>query len=236
MLRFVILSNESNSMQYKDIISKSMFNYDIHYETNCFFIIDKKFDEFCEKDFGGLIFLIDNSCFDPKTIINDIRNKYDLYSAFIIIINNKKEGKIQLINNMFLLKAIEKENINSDIKISVENIIKIICNKKKNLTFSYNKILYKMPFNDILYFEKELNSKKCKIICKNKTYHIYKSIIEIERIVDDRFVKTHQSTLVNKDNIKQVEFNTGIIHFDSNISCNLISRNYKKNLKEISTK
>lgn len=231
MLRFVVISSENNSIKYKNLISKSMFNDDIHYETTCFFSIDKKFDEFCEKDYGGLVFIIDNSDVDSINIINIIRNKFNLHSAFIVVINDN--SNIELENNMFLLKFINQDNLIENFQNSIKDIARIICNKKLSLTFLYNKILYKIPFNDILYFEKELNSKRCKIVCKKQIYYIYKSITEIQKMVDDRFVKTHQSTLVNKDNVKQVEFDTGVITFDSNASCNLISRNYKKNLKQM---
>lgn len=233
MLRFAIISSKNNGV-YKDIIDKVMINYDMFYEKCSFNANDKKFEEFCTANDGAAVILIEDGKLDSLNILNDIRKKYNCYASFIIIIDtDKKLNGIDILeNNPFLVDIIDVSLLNTKLEKNLCTIMNIIYNKKKVFSFYSDKILYKIPYSQILYIEKELNGKKVSIVCKQAVYEISKSIVEMEKLLDNRFVKSHQSALINKDNIDYIDFNSNKIVFENSKECNLISRTNKKNLRD----
>ena len=50
--------------------------------------------------------------------------------------------------------------------------------------------------------------------------------------LDERFYKTHRACFVNLKRIESVNFKENIIYFENDKKIDLLSRNYKKGLKE----
>lgn len=229
MLRFVIVSsNKENKERLENIINKAMISNDIYYENHYFSALNENFNLFCEQNYSTFVFIIDEINFPVLKLLENIKIVHKLYSAFIIVINHNNNITY---NEPFLLNTICDINYEEKLISNIKYIINVTHDKKEAFSFTYNNILYRIPYNDILYFEKELNSKKCKIVCKKETYIIYKSLTEIQKFLDERFIKSHQSTIINKENIKSIDFDNSVIIFSYNNSCNLISRGYKKHLK-----
>ncbi len=105
---------------------------------------------------------------------------------------------------------------------------------QSSFNFIFNNVYYQISHNDILYFEKSLNNNFTTIITKTSSYKIKKSITKITNEFKNSnvFFKTHQSCIVNLKNIKKVDFTNNIIYF-TNCKINLLSRDKKKELKEI---
>lgn len=235
MIRFALVSsNNINIGKFGNIIDRLLMNNNIYYETSVFDGNNKNFDDFCSNAYGSMVFIVEN---DGKININDIldkiRNVYKNHTAFIILIDGDKKLDFHEImsNYFFMCQIIEEVNFEMKLKNILSYIIDIIYSKKNVLTFIYEKSLYKIPYDDILYIEKELNGKKCMIVCAHKTYVTYKSLLEISKELDERFTRSHQSALINLRNVKEIDFLNNRIIFNDKIQCTLLSRNMKKNLK-----
>ena len=236
MIRFMLMSsNKKNIEECINKIDQLLMDNNIHYETHVFTNFDKTFDDFCKNGQGSNVFIIENeNSMDILSVINKIRNVYKMYASFIIIIdNNNKINRYDILDKYsFMCDLIQTDNICKRLTSDLKYILNVIYDRKKVLTFNYERALYKIPFKDILYIEKELNGKRCMIICKHKVYTTYKSLIEIEKGLDERFIKSHQSALINYENVKEIDFLNNKILFDYKNECNLLSRNMKKKLKE----
>jgi Response regulator of the LytR/AlgR family len=124
----------------------------------------------------------------------------------IIFITSSKEHAIdsyEVKALYYILKPLDKEKLNTAIKIAIENLNKE--NKQvliKNKTGSY-RILYK----DILYAESE--ARVVNIYLKSgKVISFYSKLEEFfQRLQDERFLKCHKSFVVNMDYILKIENN-----------------------------
>lgn len=241
MLSFIILSsNENNRKRYNNIINKTMMNEELYYDVNCFDCINKRFNELCKINSQSTVFIMDD-CDDINTIevVTKIRKEYNLITSFIIIIDkDKKYDILNLASEFsFLIDIIHDEtNKEKQIEKDLKYILGIVYSRKKTLTFFRDKIIYKIPYSDILYIEKEVNGKKCKIVTKKNTYYVSKSLCEIVKELDERFCFSHQSALINIKNVEKIDFDKNKIFFSNDIICTLLSRNNKKELKQIFTK
>ncbi len=106
--------------------------------------------------------------------------------------------------------------------------------KRKNteiFIFSYKRNIYRIPYNDINYIEKESNIKRCIIHTIKDNYYISQPITKLEKELKDMFIKTHQSCIINVNNIKEITKNQ--IKFYNNDITNLINKNMKGKLLDL---
>lgn len=159
-----------------------------------------------------------------------IRNSGDWKSPIILM---TKDRTFQKPSKLLILDVI---NLHTDLEEKITATIKLalhIVKSHKAFKFSYNNELYQIPFEDILYFEKDLNNNYVSIITKDNIYRIKESIKNIEQklMAFSIFFKTHQSCIVNLQNIIKIDFKENIIYFKTKYT-HLLSRNRKKELKE----
>jgi DNA-binding LytR/AlgR family response regulator len=109
-----------------------------------------------------------------------------------------------------------------------------IIDKNKSLNFRYNGEIYKIPFKDILYIERDTDIDISIIHTKNREIEINKTINELEDILryENAFLKTHRSCIVNTSRINKVDWKNSIIEFSTGDTIDLISRDRKKGLKK----
>lgn len=238
MLKFVILSsNKENIKEYKYIIDKKLFKYDEYYKIMSIENNKEKIIQLLETKETIHSFIIDGSSNnDIHDVIETIRSKYQDIATFIFVINSNNEHKL-------------KEKYFLNIKITnnlelfgnyIEDLVHMINlkNKKVNkvLKVNYNNLLYNLPLSEILYIEKEPNKKVCKIVCKNEIVMSNKSLNNLLEHLDNNFIKTHRSAIVNKENVTKYKSLNNEICFVNNESINLVSRDKKAEVKEIFTK
>lgn len=75
--------------------------------------------------------------------------------------------------------------------------------RQNTFVYSYNHVLYRLPCSSIYYIEKEPLIKRCVIYTSNGKFYISKSINWIESVLKYGFMRTHQSCIVNLNNIKK---------------------------------
>lgn len=172
-------------------------------------------------------------------LARQIRNTGDWESQMIMITSHecfKEEGFTSKVLMLDFIMKKDSEHIAEKINDAIVIALRIH-SRHKCFKFTYNNELFQIPYKEILYFEKDLNNNYTTIITKNKPFKIKQSItkIETELLSVPYFFKTHQSCIVNLENIESVDFTNNTIHF-ANYQTDLLSRNKKKILKEKITK
>lgn len=119
-----------------------------------------------------------------------------------------------------------EERLADDVKVAIK-----IIDKNKNFVFSYNHNIYRIPYNQICYIEKEPIIKRCIIHTYKNNYSISGTLNGIMEKLEGNFIRTHQSCIVNADNIKNVDFSNNIINFGNGITTDMLTN---KNKKEVS--
>jgi DNA-binding LytR/AlgR family response regulator len=130
----------------------------------------------------------------------------------------------------------KKENIEEKLNNSIKVAYDVI-NSQNSYTFQYDGEMYHISFNDIYYFEKDLNDNYTFLYTENFVYKIKESIAHIEKKLDynPMFLKIHRSCIVNIEHIDNLDLRKNIINIGK-YSTNLISKEsinlLKKKLNE----
>lgn len=84
-----------------------------------------------------------------------------------------------------------------------------------------------VDYNDILFFETSSNIHKVILHAKDRQIEFSSTIKELEKILDDTFVRCHRSFLVNKSNIQEIDTKNRIIYFINGETCLMSTRMMK---------
>ena len=170
------------------------------------------------------------------TLAQEIR-KYDPRGFIIFVTTHSEMSYMTFIYKLEALDFILKDAPEDLGKRIYECILKAnqrfaSVNNKVHANFSVkvNEKVFTVDYDDILFFETSPNVHKSILHCKNRQMEFLGKIKEIERKVDGRFYRCHRSFLVNKDNIKEIDFQNRVIHMVNGDEC-LISSRMMKGLK-----
>lgn len=234
MIKFVVYEDEKvfrNNI--KTVIKDVMKQNDKEY-------IVKEFDKFDDKlkqeitSKTPAIYILDIEVPDSISGIDLARKirKQDWNSIIIMITSHADLGYEALKAQIMLLDFISKYN---DYKISMERALNKAISKldnKKVLIFESNNITYKIYTDDILYIVKDTVDRKIIIKTEYNQIVINETLINIEKMLDKRFFKSHRSCLVNVDKIVKIDWKDNLIYFTNGEVIDYISKYKKKDLKE----
>ena len=99
-----------------------------------------------------------------------------------------------------------------------------------NFSVKVNEKVFTVDYDEVLFFETSPNVHKVILHCKNRQMEFLGTIKEIEKEVDERFYRCHRSFLVNKDNIREIDFQKRVIYMVNGDEF-LISSRLMKGLK-----
>ena len=99
-----------------------------------------------------------------------------------------------------------------------------------NFSVKVNDKVFTVDYDEILFFETSPNVHKIILHCKNRQMEFLGKIKDIEKQVDGRFYRCHRSFLVNRDNIREIDFQNRVIYMVNGDEC-LISSRMMKGLK-----
>lgn len=236
MINFIIYEDSKKwQRKYHDIILKVMGNKKDKYHILTLDKYTLNTQEKIDNLIGKKIFLLDFEVPGKSglDLARDIRSTNDWQSQIIMITGHKQIKSEGLTSKILMLDFIIKEgNIDDKIMEAITIALRIQSNIE-SFNFIYDNEFYQLPYQDILYFEKDLNQNYTNIITRNKAYKIRQSITNIERKLFScpEFYKTHRSCIVNLKNIIKIAWKNNIIYFPHH-ETNLISRDRKKALKE----
>ncbi len=238
MINFIICDDEEIFREsLKEKIDSCMMQTTIEYKTCFFDCYDRKFKDFTENINQFNVYFLD--IITPHGTGMDaaryIRDKAGDWNSIIIFVTNYNEYRFKVLSSRlgvfdFIRKSPKALSRISDIIFIV--ISRYNTTSTKCITFEKDHSIFKIKYKDIIYIERELNSKSCILFSTAGEFRITKSLSEIEAVLDGRFFRSHRSAIVNIDNIQEYNIRTNVITFYNGERTDLISRNKKKELKQ----
>ena len=228
MVNFIVYEkNNELKEKYEHII----FNF-LGKRKEKFHIFDYKYKE--KLLHNRNIYILGSKNINKALIIaKEIRDS-DGWSNPIIIITNKSNLNIDLLNNKLLILTYldNGKDLKNSLKGALCTAYKILT-MDLSLNFSFNREIHKIPYNDILFIEKDNNQNYCLVVTNKGKIAIKDTINNLEKNLDSVcFMKTHRSCIVNLNNIKNYKINDNIIFFSNDTSIDLIARDKRKILKD----
>jgi len=152
-------------------------------------------------------------------------------SIIIFMTVHDELGPTVLKKELWFLSFINKFD-DSDYRLR-KSILKAlqILNIQNRLCFEERSVIYNISLNDILYITRDSIDRKTVIKTEKNEYRTYKTLMELRKMLDDRFVQTHRACLVNKQRVTSINRNDRTIMFDNGLKIDLLSEKYKKGLK-----
>lgn len=233
MLNIIIYEdNESFMKKNIDTINKAMGSSDIDYRILKFNKYTKKLEEIIHDDTVKKIYILDVEMEGISGLEIASRIREDDWDSIIIFATayTKYQNDVFYTRLMVLDFICKYTGYDERLKDDIEASLKIIY-KQKTFVFSYNHVVYRIPYDHICYIEKEPIIKRCIIHTNNNQFYIVKSINWLEENLGNDFIKTHQSCIVNLNNIKEIDFSTNTITFKNGDSTNLLAEKKKKEVK-----
>ena len=86
--------------------------------------------------------------------------------------------------------------------------------------------------DDILYITRDSIERKCIVKTEHYEFKSHKTIKDFERLLDDRFIKTHRACIVNKDKIVKIDRSKKEIMLDNGELIYLVSQKLVKEVIE----
>ena len=234
-MNFILYEDEERFLKsYEKVISKLMGNSKLDYKIH-------KVTHYCDETLdlfnsiaGSKIYIFDVEVPGKNGIdlARKIRRGGDWASPIIVVTSHEEFKVVGFTGKILMLDFISKNtNMENDLIEALKVALEITA-CRPSFNFSYKGDYFSLPYDDIVYFEKNLNDNSSIVVCENDDYVVRKTISDIEEeLVDTSFVKTHRSCIVNLNKIIKVDYDSGIIYFKDN-EINLLSRSNKKILRE----
>lgn len=234
MIDFIVCEDEiCFASKYAKIIEKVMMNYDIDYKTYKFKEYSNSFIKSTKSD-NFKIYLLDIKTKNGSGLdaARYIREELDDWQSMIIIVTAYPEFKYEALGKrLMLVDFVNKldnfdSRLTSAIKISLKNYDK----RPNSLKYTYKKTIYNIEYHKIIYIEKEQDNKRCIIKTIDKDYYIQGNLNQIEKLLDNRFIKSSRSYIINLEQILSFDPKTNIIKFKNKESLYCVSRNKRKEI------
>ena len=231
MIKFIIYdeSKENKKLIY-DEIDKEMMKSDLEYQKDYiteYNTLKKNNDEYFK------IYILNQTNISKSglEVAKYIRETLDDWKSIIIFVSNTNEYKLNILTKrLYVLDYILIENIKYDLKELINICLKNYDSRPKELNYKYKSINYNIPFKDIIYIEKEQDNKRCIIHTLKDDYYIQSTLSKLISNLDDRFIKSSKSYIINIEQVLHYNTKENIITFNDKKQIFEISRNMKKEI------
>lgn len=162
-------------------------------------------------------------------VAREIRKK-DLESVIIFLTGHDELGRIILQNDLMFLAFVNKfDNFDKRLNEVLYKAIDLV-KLRRIIKIEDGTDIYLFDMNDILYLSTESFPRRTIIKTDYMECKVKKPLKNIVENLDDRFVKTHKSCIINKNRVTRIDKVKKIIYFDNNEKIDLLSDKYKKEL------
>lgn len=233
MINFIICDDNKIFVdRIQKIVKCYMMNFDIDEKFYLFDGYGKDFKDAVKKINGFKAFILDIETKDGSGIdaTRYIREELDDWNSLIILLTAHNELKYEALGNrLFLLDFINKfDNYEKKLREDLERIKKHYDHREKCLTFESNRTTKRIDFKHIVMIEKEKDSKRCLIKTTYGDYIINKTLNNVHKELDTRFIKVSRSLIINLDQVMEYDHAENKLTFKNGIVSYDISRGYKK--------
>ena len=229
MLDIVVYENKKDFIS-KNIDNIDMSNYDINYYN--FDCMCYEFESLIKSRDRKKIYILDDEVDGVSGLEVAIKiREYDWDSIIILLIDLSKHVSDVFNERIMALDIIFKDNSSDDRLIDDIKLAISIFAKQTFFTFKYNHTIYRIPYRDICYIEKESTVKRCIIHTLDGNYYITESVSSILSHLSSSFCRIHQSCIVNFDNVRKYNLSTNMIVFNNGDMTDMISSKMKNVVK-----
>lgn len=159
-----------------------------------------------------------------------IREK-DMESIIIFLTGHDELGPTILKKELWFLSFINKfDDSDRRLRNSISKALQLL-NIQSRLHFEEKGVIYNISLSDILYITRDSIDRKSVIKTQHNEYRTYKTLLELQTLLDGRFIQTHRACLVNGDRVVTINRVKKEIVFDNGVKIDLLSDKYKKELK-----
>lgn len=235
MIKFVVCEdNEIFNDKYVEIINKVAIKLKIEYEIISFTDYNKELQKIIDSN-DIKIYILDIQL--PHSYGTDIARKIrikDIRSFIIFITSYYNKYTADMLENKFMfLKYIDKEKnytkeLNNILIYAINNI------KNNNIIILKNDgIQYRIETKNIIYIQFIKIDRKVCIVTLYGSFLFNKSLNEIYDMLNDNFMYSFKSCIVNTEQIKNIDNKNKIIKFKNGIEIDMLSKKYLKELKQL---
>ncbi len=232
MINFILCDdNEKIVSDIKKIIDKFMMQNKTEYKTHLFNDLDDNFMKIVKEPLSFKVYILDIET-PSRSGIDVARSirKRDVDSVIIFITSHEELGLTLLKNEIMFLSFINKfDNYEERLLTSLNKSLEVL--KRKNIIrFEERGVLYTIAMDDILYITRDSVERKCIIKTDYAEIKTYKPLSSIEKLLDNRFIKTHRACLVNKERVAKIDKIRKTILFDNGVVVSLLSEKYRRGI------
>ena len=232
MLNIIICDDNKKDMKNtQEIVDKYMTKNNIEYNVHLYDDYNTEFYNIIESKISSKIYLLDIETPSASgiDIARKIRKK-DLESVIVFLTVHEELGNVILKNDLLFLSFINKfDDYENRLKTCLSKALKLL-NTKQVLRFNDGNTIYTIKLDDILYITKESFERKTVIKTDYTDFKVSVTLTDIKSMLDDRFVQTHRSCVINKNRTSKVDKHNRTITFDTGEVIDLVSDKYKKEL------
>ena len=238
MINFIIYEDEDYFLNlYNEVIHKFMGRNDDHYKIYTFKEYSTNMIEFLKKLSGQNIYIFDievkgKSGLDLAREIRQFKRTMD--DQIIIATAHQDLVENAFHKKLLMVDFISKFDLLEDRLILCFREIYEIFNQNKYLSYKQDGEIIRIPYNDILFIEKNTYEDCLYIETRDDSFKYKGNLAKIEKELkeDQRFFKTHRSCIVNLYKITKLNTSLPEIRFYEK-STNCLSRDKKKELEEL---
>lgn len=236
MIKFIICDDNQDALdKANQAVTKIMMKYETEYKVYKYTKYNSELKKLIQEDEGNTkIYILDIELprISGLEIASEIREEDD--KSLIIFVTAHSECK----NDIFYsrLQAIDfiskYHRYQERLEETIEHILTRIY-REKALEFTYNHTFNRVLYKEITYIEKMSSQNKCIIHLLNKEEkYMTIPIAKLYVMLKPAFYQTHKSCIVNKENIKKIDFTNQIIYFKNGDKIDLLTPGAKKGLRE----
>lgn len=233
MIEFILCDdNRSIIKSTTEIIEKIMIKNSHDYNIKVYHDYNSAFFNHIQEPYGFRIYILDIEMPSASGIdvARTIRQN-DTNSIIIFLTMHAELGNALLNEELMFLTFINKlNNFKERIKSSVEKALEII-GKNSIFRFSDPYGVYTIPLKDILYITHDSVDRKSIIKTSYAEFKLKLSLSDIEKNLNDDFVHSHRSCIVNLKQIRKFDTKTNEIYFSNGEKTDIVSSQFKKEVK-----
>jgi len=235
MIHFIVCDDNEHVVDFNTTaVSRATMPFDFNYNIHTFKKYNESLNKIINDPSGIKIYILDLELPGKSgiDIVREIR-KVD-WDSIVIILTSHDELEFKLLKEKLLIfDFISKfDNYSEKLEETLKLIISKITNKKI-ISFKSNKELHHLKLDNIYYVYRDNALEKTVIVTEDNRYTIRESLQSVISKLDLRFCQSHRACYINKDRVISIDFKNNIIYFDNNISTDYLSRNYKKELRDL---
>lgn len=230
MYNVIICDDNIKDRKNVEAVVTSFFEkQDIHCKVYTYTDYNNEFNKVIKSSLSHKIYLLDieTPTRSGIDVAREIRIS-DVESVIIFLTAHDELGNVVLKDDLMFLSFINKfdnfeDRLNKCLKKSLQ-----IYKHKSTIKLSEKNITYTINLDDVLYITKDSYERKTVIVTTYGEIKTSKSLNNIIKLLDNRFIQTHRACYINSDKVSNIDKTNRLIKFSNGESTDLLSDRFKK--------